>query len=105
MKTTMFILTYVTLAILANGCGDSRTQAHLRSSEEIKVVTDTFAGTTSISDVLNALGPWQSAGRNGTVEYVAYWTNDGGETRVVFGTNCPSETQPGCFSEAKQVTH
>lgn len=100
MKTAMFILTYVTLAVLANGCGDARTAAKLPSAESVKAITDTFVPATKISEVYNALGPWQTTGKNGDVEYVIYWTNDGGQTQIVFGSNCPSETQPGCFSEA-----
>jgi hypothetical protein len=92
------------------GCGDSRTSAQLRSPDQIKAVTDTFVvGQTKISDVESALGLWNSQGKTnwipgtlGYTEYVSYWTNDGGQTTITFGSECLNEVPvihvPGCFS-------
>lgn len=103
MKTVIFILTYVTLAVLYSGCGDARTSAHLRSAAEIQAVASTFiVGKTKISDVYDALGPWQKAGSSPNT--VTYWTSDGGETTLEFSTTCVADpADSGCYSNIQHT--
>lgn len=99
MKTAMFILSYVTLAVLAHGCG----KAHVQSPEAVKAITDTFVeGQTTTADVLNSLGAWSYTGATTSSDYVVYFTADGGSTLVAFAPPCGSDFNRSCFAGAVQ---
>ncbi len=88
------------ILVLVASCGDPRTSAQLRSPEEIQSITSTFTiEATRISDVYQALGPWDASSRDtlDTHETVVYWTNDGKQTNINFTLYCDAGF-PNCWT-------
>ncbi len=92
-KYTLVMLLVFSSIMTGCGKGDLST---LPSPAQIKDKTDTFiVGQTHIQEVYDALGPWNSSGKDAEDlnETVSYLTNDGDKTVIDFKLICDDGSQ------------